>query len=270
MLGSATFATGVVGGASARQLGPVVPVAQNLVHLGDRRRHLVAVERRPASMAHDDALQPGQARAWSFRRRTPVLVCAASRRWLSRSVPRTQAAWLSSWPRCSSHSRVVRGSACPARSRALRRSPAASSASVMAVCRSPCGTVVLRWGCCLGRTVTSDLRMPPIGQSHRTWERGVGRSQDVSIDSVTLGDREGQRERAPTRLSARSGSESWTGTLMRTARQRFWTPDDCGSEQGLLCSLSRPSGSGQGFQNVTACQVSPPLSVSSSCPSMSP
>ena len=38
----------------------------------------------------------------------------------------------------------------------------------------------------------------------------------------------------------------------------------------LLCSLSQPSGSGQGFQNVTACQVSPPLSVSSSCPGMSP
>ena len=69
-------------------------------------------------------------------------------------------------------------------------------------------------------------------------------------------------------MSVRSGSGSWTGTLMRTARQRSRTPDDCGSAQSLLCSLSQSSGSGQGFQNVTACQVSPPLSVSSSCPSM--
>jgi len=59
-----------------------------------------------------------------------------------------------------------------------------------------------------------------------------------------------------------------TDTLMRTARQRSWTPDDCGSQQSLLCSLSQPPGSGQGLQDVTACQVSPPLSVSSSCPSM--
>lgn len=42
------------------------------------------------------------------------------------------------------------------------------------------------------------------------------------------------------------------------------------AEQSLLCSLSQLSGSGQGFQNVTACQVSPPLPVSRSSPSMSP